>query len=97
VYLFNPDEAFPIDFEVANWFTSTHPQSRFRQNVLVARAAGDRRLTLFNREFTVRQRDGRAEKRLLATPDEFVAVLGTEFGLSFPPGTRFDCPGLGWT
>ena len=63
---------------------------------MVARATADGRLTLFNREFTVRQRDGRSEKRTLATPDELLAVLAEHFGLHFPAGTRFGPPGSPW-
>lgn len=89
VYLFSGDEAPPIDFEVGNWYTSTFPQSRFRQN-LGASIAGDAcRHTLLNREFTTRHADGRVERRTLATADELLALLAEVFGLHFPPGTRF--------
>lgn len=97
VYVLHLDEAYPIDFEVANWFTSTHPASRFRQNLLVARADGERRLSLLNREFTLRGIDGSAVKRTICTPDELQAVLESEFHLSLPPGLQLECPGLIWT
>lgn len=97
VYLFSLDEAHPIDFDVGNWFTSTHPQSRFRQNLMVARADGDRRLSLQNRELTIRHRNGGADKRILADPAELLAVLADHFGLRFPAGTRFVAGNLAWT
>jgi len=97
VYVFTLDETPPVDFEVANWFTSTHPQSRFRQNLIIARPDGDRRLTFLNREFTVRPLEGPAEKRLLGSPDELLEVLAHHFGLHFPPATRFPCPALDWS
>jgi len=96
VYRFTLDEAAPIDFEVANWFTSTHPNSRFKQSLLVALAGPDRRYAIFNREFTTRHADGRAEKRELATPEELLAVLAKHFRLHFPAGTRFGPPGSPW-
>jgi len=89
-------EAYPIDFEVENWFTSTHPGSHFRHNLIVAKPDGPRRLSLANREFTIRQLDGSAEKQLLDSPEELLAVLADCFGLVFPAGTRFTCPGLTW-
>jgi N-hydroxyarylamine O-acetyltransferase len=94
---FTLEEMPPIDRELANWFTSAHPQSHFKNRLIVARAAPDgARLTLTNDELSVRDRSGHAEKRTLATPDELLAVLAETFGLSFPAGTRFGPPGSPW-
>lgn len=96
VYRFANEEAPMIDFEVGNWYTSTHPNSRFRQNLVAARVAGGRRLAVFNREFTVRFLDGRAERREIANADELLQILAEEFGLRFPSGTRFGPPDAAW-
>ena len=96
VYAFTLDEASPVDFEVGNWFTSTHPNSRFLQALIVALAGVDRRFTLLNRDFTTRFADGRIEKREIASADELLAVLAATFHLEFPPGTRFGPPGSPW-
>lgn len=93
VYLFSGDEAPAIDFEVGNWYTSTFPQSRFRQNLGASIAGEACRHTLLNREFTTRHADGRVEQRTLATADELLALLAAVFGLHFPPGTRFGLHG----
>jgi len=94
---FTLEEMPLIDRQLANWFTSTHPQSNFRSRLFVARAErGGVRLGLLNDELTVRQADGRAETRRLASPEELLAVLAERFGLCFPPGTRFPCPALPW-
>lgn len=94
---FTLEEMPPIDREVANWFTSAHPASHFKNRLLVARALPDgRRLGLLDRELTVRERDGRAEHRTIPSPDELLAVLAAEFGLAFAPGTRFTCEALAW-
>jgi N-hydroxyarylamine O-acetyltransferase len=43
---FTLEEMPPIDRELANWYTSTHPQSMFRNGLLVARAGpAGRRVT----------------------------------------------------
>ncbi len=87
----------PVDRELANWWTSTSPNSKFRQNLSVARAGLDgTRRTVNNREFTLRHCDGRVEKREIATPDELLDVLAGDFGLHFPAGTRFGPPGSLW-
>lgn len=96
VYRFALVEAPAVDFEVGNWFTSTHPQSRFVQNLTVARAGHRRRLGLLNRDFSVRHANGRNETRTLVTPEELLHVLATEFGLHFPAGTRFGQANSPW-
>ena len=96
VYHFTTEEAPAIDCELGNWFTSTHPQSRFKQNLTLARAGDGCRYAILNREFTIRHADGRAERRELTTPDELLDVLAEYFDLRFPPGTRFGPPGSPW-
>jgi len=88
----------PIDRELANWYTSAHPQSHFKSRLVAARALPEgRRLTLVNRELSVRTREGESTTRVLTTPDELLDVLASEFDLRFPAGTVFPCPGLDWT
>lgn len=97
VYETTLEDMPPIDREVANWYTSTHPTSSFKTRLTVARALpGGRRLVLANRELALRERDGRAERRVLGSPDELLAVLAGNFGLAFAPGTRFPCDALDW-
>jgi|ERR1035437_301943 N-hydroxyarylamine O-acetyltransferase len=94
---FTLEEMPAIDRELANWFTSTHPQSHFRNRLVAARAApAGGRLTLVNHEFTIRHADGRAEKHDITTPDELLAILADHFDLHFPSGTRFGAPGGAW-
>ena len=78
-----------IDYEVANWYTSTHPRSRFVENLTAARADEGRRFTLLNREFAIRWIDGRVEKRELTSRADLLDVLAKHFTLSFSADTRF--------
>jgi N-hydroxyarylamine O-acetyltransferase len=90
VYEFTLEEMPFIDRELGNWYTSAHPESHFRNRLIVARAAPESvRLTLQNDEFSIRGRDGRADTRKLSSPEELLEVLATHFGLQFPAGTRF--------
>lgn len=85
----------PIDREVANWYTSMHPQSHFRDRLMVARAASEgRRMTMLNTEFSVRDAEGKAVKRELHTKGELLEVLEEEFGLKLDPEVRFIVPEL---
>ena len=94
---FTGEEMPPIDRELANWWTSTNPESRFRQNLMAGRAGADGlRRAILNREFTVRRRAEVLEKREIADADELLAVLAQHFDLHFPAGTRFGPPGAVW-
>jgi N-hydroxyarylamine O-acetyltransferase len=97
VYEFTGETMPAIDREVANWFTSTHPRSHFKSTLMAARAAPEGgRITLQDRELKWRRRDGQAEVRTLQSAEDLLAALRTEFGLVFPPGTRFGAPGAPW-
>jgi len=94
LYVFTPEVPPPVDFELGNWFSCTHPKAIFVNNLVVTRLEGTSRLLLNNREFLTRRLDGSAERREIATPAELIAVLGSSFGLDFPAGTSFQAPGL---
>lgn len=81
VYRFDLHEAVPIDFEVANWFVSTHPESLFRKTLFVTIPREDHRLILVFGEFTKRHLDGRVEKRPIADDEDLRRLLIGEFGL----------------
>lgn len=95
LYVFTDERVLPIDVEVANWYTSTHPESRFRQNLIVSSATRQLRHVLFNRELTTYLSAGK-ETRRVDDPDDLLDVLSSYFGLSFPAGTRFAGPGAAW-
>ncbi|MCX5742807.1 MAG: arylamine N-acetyltransferase, partial [Proteobacteria bacterium] len=91
------EEMPPIDREVANWFTSTHPSSHFKNRLLVARALPDGgRLGLLDRELSRRARDGRATKHTIDSHAELVDVLAAEFGIAVPAGARIEHATLAW-
>jgi N-hydroxyarylamine O-acetyltransferase len=95
---FTLEEMPPIDRELANWYTSTHPDSRFRSRLVASRAGPNgQRLSILNQDFKIRSADGRSQTRALASPEELLAVLDEQFGLRFPPGTRFDRGVVPWS
>ncbi|HEY4248403.1 MAG TPA: arylamine N-acetyltransferase [Lacunisphaera sp.] len=94
---FSGEEMPSIDRELANWWTSTNPNSKFRQNLMVARADTEgRRFTLNNREFIHRRGTEIIERRTLATADELLELLASRFDLHFPAGTRFGPAESSW-
>ena len=92
LYQFSDRPSPEIDFVMGNWYTSTFPQSNFVLNVVVARADEGVRYSVRNQEFITRHTDGRVEKRVIASPAEFLELLEKYFHLSFPAGTRFGLP-----
>jgi N-hydroxyarylamine O-acetyltransferase len=91
VYDFTGEPMPRIDREVGNWYTSTHPQSHFRHDLIVARADDDgRRRTLSSSELKIRGRDGRAQVTAVESPEHLLELLSKHFGLKFAAGTRFE-------
>ena len=84
MYQFDLAPQARIDFEVANWFTSTHPKALFTQNLVVCRVVGETRINLWNANLTVRQPDGRVEQRVLADAADLRQVLRDVMGLHLP-------------
>ena len=53
------------DYQVANWFTSTHQTSHFRHNLTVARTTPEARYALLDDRLTVRYPSGATQRRFL--------------------------------
>lgn len=87
---FTLEQMHPVDRELGNWYTSTHPNSHFRNRLIVARSTETGRITLADRELKHRSAAGDSTTRQLNSDEEVLEVLDEEFGLSFPEGTRFD-------
>lgn len=91
LYAFTRERQHPVDFEMANWYTSTHPDSRFVQVLIAQRSTTDTRYWLRNHEFTM-VRGEQATTRPIEDDEELLRVLAESFGLDFPTGTRFRSP-----
>ncbi len=91
LYAFTLDPQAPIDYEMANYYTSTHPDSRFLRTLTVQRATPEGRHILRDRELLLDRgaHEPAVTSRTIADDDELLAVLAETFGLWFPTGTRF--------
>lgn len=83
-YRFGLDPQVPADYEMASWYTSTHPQSWFTRRLLIERLTDDARYTLANTRLVERRRDGAVEERLLTGAAELGRALEEIFGLTPP-------------
>lgn len=69
------------DYVVANWYTSTAPQSLFTQHLVVALAQENKRLSLFNKTFSRYQKGKANEKTVIKSAEELNEVLTQYFNL----------------
>jgi N-hydroxyarylamine O-acetyltransferase len=90
LYVFTREPHYPIDFEMANHYVSTHPASRFVQTLAVQTQSPESCYLLRNRELTVIE-GGIAKVEQIDDDEALLAVLAERFGLSLPSGTRFRC------
>lgn len=84
LYRFMLEEQSAADYEVANWFCSTHPDSRFLTELMVARLPEGRRLGMLNHRLSIHHADGRTERRELKDAEEVADVLEKEFLIRLP-------------
>ena len=85
LYSFTREPQLPVDYEPANWYTSTHPDSRFVQTLTAQMPTPEVRYLLRNRELSVFTADGLTTVPL-ATDAQLLTTLAEKFRLRVPPG-----------
>ncbi len=83
----------PIDFVVANHYTATHPASPFVNRIMLRALTGDGRVTVMNRDVTIRQG---TEIRTFALADRAAlrALLVEHFGFDLPEVEALRVPSI---
>jgi N-hydroxyarylamine O-acetyltransferase len=79
-------EELPVDWEVANWYTSSNPDSIFTRSLMVTRSEGDARYALLDDRFRIYRPGGIVEQRIMATPEALAVLLENEFAIRLPRG-----------
>lgn len=85
VYEILGSEADPAQLTAANLFTSTHPDSRFRNDLMLACATHDARYLLLNNRLMIRPAKGSPEVRSLSNAAAIGETLEAVFGLKIEP------------
>jgi len=86
-----------VDREIANWFTCTHPDSHFKNRLVVSLMLPNGRVNLLNHELSFRNCQGEITSRLtISTPEQLLQILREHFNLKLPAGTTIKCPGLNY-
>ncbi|HTI46330.1 MAG TPA: arylamine N-acetyltransferase [Casimicrobiaceae bacterium] len=82
-----------IDFEMGNHFTATWPGSAFVSRIMLRAFGEDLRVTVMNRDVTVRRGDA-TETRQLADRSELRALLARDFGFDLPEVEALRVPSI---
>jgi N-hydroxyarylamine O-acetyltransferase len=91
LYTFTQEPQELADYEMANYYISTHPNSRFVQTLTVQLPGVEVRQVLRDRELT-QDRGDTSATRTIASDEELLAVLSQTFGLHLEAGTRLLWP-----
>lgn len=87
LYAFNLEPQYLADYQMANHYTSTHPDSRFVHTLTVQLPLPDGRRMLVNREFSIDRGDAGTERRTIAE-SELAQILDEAFGIELPAGEQ---------
>jgi N-hydroxyarylamine O-acetyltransferase len=79
MYIFDLVPQYPVDFEMANYFIATHPQSLFIINLVLGRADSGCRHALQNTTYTKYSTDGAKDEREIENADALIELLTDTF------------------
>ena len=80
VYAFTLDECYPQDYTIANYYTSTHPSSFFRQALICTKPTEDGRVTLFDHQLKIAGKESETEIAF-DSDEEIQEALQNHFGI----------------
>jgi N-hydroxyarylamine O-acetyltransferase len=85
MYVFDLVPQIQSDYELGNWFTSTHPSAPFISTLIMERLGSDKRYKLANRRLTIEARDGEiVAERSIGSADQLGHVLEENFKMTPP-------------
>jgi N-hydroxyarylamine O-acetyltransferase len=90
MYRFDLQRQQPVDYEMANHYVATHPNSHFRSVLTAARAFEGGRHALRNNVLTTYSVTGSAVERRVENAAELKRVLEEIFGIRMPLSAEFD-------
>jgi N-hydroxyarylamine O-acetyltransferase len=91
LYAFTGEPQEIVDYEMANYYVSTHPGSRFVQTLTVQLPGPEVRHVLRDRELT-QDRGSSVTTRTIGSDEALLATLAQTFGLHLEAGTRLALP-----
>jgi N-hydroxyarylamine O-acetyltransferase len=90
------EEEYPVDFEMMNYYISTHPASFFTHNILASAVTREGRVNIMNQGVHI-IRDGVAEPFHLADRQALRSLVAQNFGFDLPELETMRVDGVpGW-
>ena len=84
MYVFDLQMQGEVDYEMGNWYVSTHPASPFFGQLMAARIGPGVRHTLHNASYALHRMDQPSERRQITDAGELMRLLQDEFALRLP-------------
>jgi N-hydroxyarylamine O-acetyltransferase len=84
LYRFDLTLHYPVDYEVANFYLYTHPESIFRNKLIASKLVSDGRYSFLNNQLSFYPLNGFPDKKVLNSPEEIRSVMKDVFSLSLP-------------
>lgn len=81
VYRFALESAEHADLEIANWYLSTHPQSGFKNNLVLSKADSGARYTYSNHVLNIRYNNGEKKSVSIGDHAALYEMFESVFGL----------------
>lgn len=82
LYAFDLRRCYPPDFEMSNWYVSTHPASHFVHDLVAVRTVAGGRHVIYNTRYSFYGLDAPPVSVQLQTVDEILDMLRSEFGIA---------------
>lgn len=89
LYAFSLEAQEHVDFEMANYYVSTHPQSSFVRALTVQLPSPEKRQILRGSDLTIETVNG-GETRRIERADDLLEILKTNFGVQLPTSIRVE-------
>lgn len=93
-WISNMEPEYAVDFEVANHFTATHESSPFRNMIMMSILKDDGRLTVLNRDVTMRRGDKVLSSFQLADRAALRALIVEHLGFDLPEVEKLRIPAI---
>ena len=90
LYRFTLQEQAASDYDLVNWYVSTHPSSLFVNFLVASRPAPGVRYALRNNELATHRLNGGTERQTLATGEELLTALADLIQIELPKGLEVD-------
>lgn len=82
LYVFDLTPCYLADYEMSNWYVSTHPSSHFVHDLVVVRNTRAGRHVIYNTRYTFYGLDSVPASMQLATVEDILHLLQGEFGIA---------------